>query len=87
MQKGRSARGVKALKRLPANARALIVAKIEQYAGDPASLAANVKMLHKAKKGETAVLRLRVGDWRVIFTLAGEAMLVTRVAARGDAYD
>ena len=77
----------KALKRLPANARALIVAKIEQYAGDPASLAANVKALRKAKKDESAVLRLRVGDWRVIFTLAEDAMLVTRIAARGSAYE
>ena len=61
----------------------MIVAKIEKYAGDPASVASNVKALCKANKDESAVLRLRVGDWRVSFTLAENAMLVTRIAGRG----
>ena len=37
------------------------------YAADPASQAANVKAL----KGEPGVLRLRVGDWRVVFEDGG----------------
>jgi len=41
----------------------LIVSKINAYASDPAGLAENVKML----KGDHAgLVRLRVGDWRII---------------------
>lgn len=36
--------------------------KVEQYALDPASLSANVKML----KGAEGRIRLRVGDYRVL---------------------
>ena len=31
--------------------------------------------------------RLRVGDWRVLFSEAGEIMEVIRVSPRGTAYD
>jgi mRNA interferase RelE/StbE len=71
------------LSRLPANTARLIRSKIEQYAADPASLANNVKAL----KGMEGAYRLRVGDWRVIFTEAGEIVVVIKVAPRGGAYD
>ena len=59
-----------------------IRAKIDQYAGEPASVATNVAAL----KGEDA-LRLRVGDWRVIFRVEGAAMTVIEIAPRGSATD
>ena len=74
---------VRTLLRMPANTARLIRAKLDQYASDPASLANNVKSL----KGEPGVLRLRVGDWRVLFTETGDILAVIRVAARGDAYE
>ena len=48
------------------------------YAADPASQAANVKAL----KGEPGVLRLRVGDWRVVFE-DGAVIAVIRIGPRG----
>jgi mRNA interferase RelE/StbE len=60
----------------------LIRAKINQYAVDPASLAQNVKAL----KGEDGVLRLRVGDWRVVFSETLEVIDVIKIASRADAY-
>jgi mRNA interferase RelE/StbE len=71
------------LKRLPANTAMLILSKIKQYAADPASLANNVKAL----KGWPGHLRLRIGDWRVIFTESGEIIAVIRIAPRGSVYD
>ncbi|MCX5513378.1 cytotoxic translational repressor of toxin-antitoxin stability system [Kaistia algarum] len=74
---------VKALTRMPANTARLIRSKIAQYAADPASLANNVKAL----KGREGYLRLRVGDWRVIFTEDGEVIAIIRIAPRGGAYE
>jgi mRNA interferase RelE/StbE len=76
---------------LPAAAKALrrhraeaerILAKIEAYAADPASQANNVKAL----KGSTA-LRLRVGDFRVVFEESDAEIIVTRIGPRGSIYD
>ncbi len=74
---------LKVLVRLPADLSRKIRAKIEQYASDPASLANNVKAL----RGEPDVLRLRIGDWRVLFTEDGVVIAVIKVAPRGRAYD
>ncbi|MBX9907147.1 MAG: type II toxin-antitoxin system RelE/ParE family toxin [Beijerinckiaceae bacterium] len=74
---------LKTLRRMPANIAANIRAKIEQYAADPASLANNVTSL----KGEPGMFRLRVGDWRVLFSESGEVVGVIRVAARGSVYE
>lgn len=83
-----------ALGKMPANTEARIIAKIVQYAEDPESLANNVTRMQQAKVDDEApVYRLRVGDWRVIFTLdadtAAEAteMFIDRIAPRGKAYD
>lgn len=72
---------IKVLRRMPANTSARIIAKIEEYAGDPASQANNVKAL----KGTDAI-RLRVGDWRVIMN-DGEVLAVLEVGPRGSVYE
>lgn len=69
--------------RLPTDVSRKIRLKIEQYAAKPESLANNVKPL----RGEPGVLRLRVGDWRVLFTEEGTVVAVIKIAPRGDAYD
>ncbi|MFF8801070.1 MULTISPECIES: type II toxin-antitoxin system RelE/ParE family toxin [unclassified Methylobacterium] len=74
---------LKVLARLPIDLSWKIRSKIEQYAVDPDSLANNVKTL----RGEPGVLRLRIGDWRVLFTAEGEIIAVIRIAPRGGVYD
>ena len=62
-----------------------IIARIEQYAADPESLANQVITLATSR-----YRRLRVGDHRVIFDIErGEAsaMVVLRVRHRREAYD
>ena len=81
----------KAVVILPAAAKSLrrhrseagrILEKIEVYALDPASQANNVKKL----VGSTA-LRLRVGDFRVVFEETETEIIVTRIGPRGSVYD
>lgn len=72
---------LKSLRRIPANAARLIVAKVDQYAADPTSLANNVTAL-KGREG----IRLRVQDWRVIMR-DGVVLEVLEIGARGSVYD
>lgn len=72
---------LRTLRRMPANVSALVRSEIEQFAADPSSLADDVKAL----KGEPGVFRLRVGDWRVLFTEDGEVLAIVRIAPRGAA--
>lgn len=71
----------RALVRMPRDRARQIVGKIELYAENPASLANNVRAL----KGYEGLIRLRVGDWRVIMR-DGVVLLVLEIAARGSAY-
>lgn len=57
--------------------------KIDQLSVDPAALANNVSAL----KGESGLMRLRVGGWRVIYSVDEDALLVLKIAPRGSAYD
>ena len=77
-----SKQALKVLGRCPANVALLIRSKIVQYADDPKSLAQNVKAL----QGEDGVLRLRVGDWRVIFSETFEVIAIIKIAPRSNAY-
>ena len=73
----------KTLLRLPVNVARLLRAKIEQYAADPASLQANVKPL----KGRPGYKRLRVGDWRIIFSEDGDVIAIVQIGPRGGIYE
>lgn len=73
---------IKALRRMPANMATIIEAKVEQYARNPASLANNVTKL-QGRGG----YRLRVGDWRVIFSDDGRVMFIEEIGSRGGIYD
>lgn len=57
--------------------------KIDLLATDPDALGNNVRAL----KGREGLMRLRVGDWRVIYTADLVVLLVLKVAPRGSAYD
>ena len=69
--------------KVAANTAAIIRGKIEQYADAPESLANNVKAL----KGMLGTRRLRVGDWRVVFTETFEVVAIEKIAPRGGAYE
>ena len=74
---------VKTLSRMPVNTATLIRSKIEQYADDPAAQANNARAL----RGQKGIYRLRVGDWRVLFSADGEVIAIIKIAPRGGAYD
>jgi len=71
----------KTLTTMPRNWARRVRDKIEAFAQDPASLANNVKAL----RGEVDMLRLRVGDWRVIMR-DGVVLDILEVKPRGSAY-
>jgi mRNA interferase RelE/StbE len=73
----------KALTKMPSNTAQLIRGKIRQYAADPASLANDVKKLG----GYEDEYRLRVGDWRVVFSQDGIILDVLKVRPRGSTYE
>ena len=73
---------LKTLRAMPKNVSRLLLVKIEALAANPAQ-AQNVKRL----VGRPAY-RLRVGDWRVIYTLVEERLIVRvlEIGARGGVY-
>jgi mRNA interferase RelE/StbE len=77
-----SRQALRRLHRLDRRTSERIVLKMEQLASDPESLANNVA----AMKGRDGYMRLRVGDWRVIYR-DGVVIDVVRIAPRGSAYD
>jgi len=73
----------KTLLTLPANTRGIIIAKIDELAINPFAANNNVKKL-QGREG----YRLRVGNWRVIYEIHGETIVLFVVAlgARGGIY-
>ena len=59
----------------------IILNKIEQYAENPHELKNKVKKL----KG-LPCYRLRVGDYRVIFSETGEVLFIEKIGLRGNVY-
>ena len=59
-----------------------IAAKIMEYAANPISQANNLKRL----TGRKRTMRLRVGDFRVVFTEDTDTILVLDIGPRGSIY-
>ena len=75
---------VKDMRRLSARVRDRIIAKIEQFAGDPMSLANQVVTLT-----DSSYRRMRVGNYRVLFRIEPDTvavMVILRVRHRREAY-
>ncbi|MDX3926932.1 MAG: type II toxin-antitoxin system RelE/ParE family toxin [Shinella sp.] len=70
------------LLRMPRNDAVRIRQKMEQYAADPSSLAANVKKM-QGRPG----YRMRVGDWRVIFDENEHVIDIEEIGSRGSVYE
>lgn len=73
------------LKKVQGSLRQRILEKIKVIAEDPYAPNNNIKAL----KGYSQSYRLRVGDWRVIYTLDDGALIVMvlKIGARGGVYD
>jgi len=78
-----SREAAKALARMDRATSKRIRSKIALLAGDPDALANNVT----AMKGMAGLMRLRVGDWRVIYSEDLIIISVLKVAPRGSAYE
>ncbi|MEH3098855.1 type II toxin-antitoxin system RelE family toxin [Sphingomonas adhaesiva] len=72
---------IKALRRMPANDAARVIAKIDQYAADPESLVANATKLVGSE-----YTRLRVGNYRVIMLEDLTVVEVLEIGVRGGIY-
>ena len=78
-------RAIRDMRRLARLDRERILVKVEQYAEDPTSLANRVIQL-----AGSMYRRLRVGDYRVLFTIERRptvVMVILRVRHRREAYD
>jgi mRNA interferase RelE/StbE len=64
------------------NKRDLIVQKIEELAARPRSMSGNVTRL----RGKAA-FRLWVQDWRIIFRIEGDTLLIDAIEPRGSVYE
>lgn len=73
---------LKVLRKMPRPDALRIMAKVDQFAIDPESLANNVKRLQGS-----GFIRLRVGDWRVIMDDQGAVLAVIRIGPRGSVYE
>jgi mRNA interferase RelE/StbE len=76
-----SDQAVKFLRKVNKDAALRIRAKIRQYAENPSVLKNQVKKLTNS-----LYYRLRVGNYRVIFTETGEIMKIEKIGNRGDVY-
>lgn len=76
-----SAQAQKALRKMPTKTARRILGAIEKVAEDPERKDLDIKKL-VGREG----YRLRVGDWRVIYTKDGQILAVLRIAPRGNVY-
>jgi mRNA interferase RelE/StbE len=78
-----STQAAKSLLRMPRNTANLIREKLEQVAVDPFASIPNARKL-QGRPG----YRLRVGDWRVIYEINKDqvVIIVLKIAPRGEVY-
>lgn len=72
----------RSLRRMPPDTERLIRDKLRLYAAEPGALANNVKAL----KGDGQRYRLRIGDWRAVFTIEADRVIIHDVGPRGSIY-
>ncbi len=65
---------------LPARERAQIIRKIERL---QSGLHSNIKHLREAE----AMYRLRMGDYRILFDVEGDVIVIRKIGNRKDVYD
>jgi mRNA interferase RelE/StbE len=75
-------RAVRDLAGLPPVDRMRLTERLKAYAATPDAAGQDVKSL----KGAPGSFRLRTGDWRGLFTVSGDEMLVYRIGHRREVY-
>jgi len=68
-------------RKVPADIFARLAVAVGRYAENR-----NAAIDVKAMQGMENTYRIRVGDWRLIFTVEGDTMTVTKIAPRGSMY-
>ena len=76
-----SKQALNALRKLPTNDARRIRARIADYAAEPDARAHQVMKL-KGREG----FRLRVGNWRALFDVNGDALEILEIRSRGSVY-
>jgi mRNA interferase RelE/StbE len=76
-----SKQAVKSLRTMQPKTAQRILSAIEQLAADPASTELDIKAL-QGRDG----YRLRVGDWRILYSQDGVILAIEKIAPRGKAY-
>lgn len=71
----------KALRRMQPKRAAAIIAELRKVAENPARRDVDVRKLV-----DRPGYRLRVGDWRAIYTLSADTLAVVWIGPRGEAY-
>lgn len=71
------------LNRMPSNIKQTVIRKIRLIAEDPFAPNNNIRALRGSD-----ILRLRIGDWRVLYALESETKTITviNILPRGHAY-
>jgi mRNA interferase RelE/StbE len=77
-----SKEATKSLRKISKSVAKRICLKLEKVAKDPYAKNNNLKPL----KGSTANYRLRIGDWRVLYTLSKKQIIIVEIATRGEVY-
>lgn len=75
---------LRAIRKMPRNLAVLIESKIAQLADGDKALSANIRKL-QGREG----YRLRVGDYRIIYTVDNGHLIITsiKIGSRGDIYE
>ena len=60
------------INRMPSNTKQIVIRKIQQVATNPHAPNNNIKALRRS-----GILRLRISDWRVVYTIDSESRTMT----------
>lgn len=71
----------KEARRAPVDISAALIEAVARYAENR-----NAAVDVKAVQGEDGTFRIRVRDWRLIFTIEGETLTITKIGPRGSVY-
>ncbi|MBV9811392.1 MAG: type II toxin-antitoxin system RelE/ParE family toxin [Acetobacteraceae bacterium] len=82
MQADWSPKARKQLRKLELSNRRRILARMDAYVEQPRGAHHDVVPI----VGQPDTYRMRVGDWRIVFTLNGDGVMVVQVAHRREAY-
>ncbi len=76
-----SKQSLKALRKMDKPTASTIIEKINLLNSNPTALVNNIKRL----QGST-LSRLRVGDWRIVYSNNGIILMIEKIVARGNVY-